>query len=133
MQPEIIKLSLSRLQKAKSDYDASLILFHEDLLLQALNRAYYAIFHSVKALLALDSFETKKHSGVIAYFNEHYVKTGIFDKELSKIFMGAENKRNLSDYDDFFEITKEDVKIQIDRTNLFINKIREYLNTKGVI
>ena len=46
--------------------------------------------------------------------------------------MGAENKRNLSDYDDFFEITKEDVKIQIDRTELFITKIEEYLNKKGV-
>ena len=59
MQPEIIKLCLSRLQKAKSDFNASLNLFKEDLLLQALNRAYYAVFHSAKALLALDNFETK--------------------------------------------------------------------------
>ena len=133
MQPERDKLYLVRLQKAKSDFEASLILYKENMLLQALNRAYYAIFHSAKALLALDNFETNKHSGVIAYFNEHYVKTGIFDKELSKIFMSAENKRNLCYYDDFFAISKDDVKIQIDNAKKFINEIEGYLSKKGII
>jgi uncharacterized protein (UPF0332 family) len=133
MKDKKVTLCLARFKKAQSDFDAALVLLQEDMLLQALNRAYFSIFHSVKALLALDSFETKKHSGVIAYFNEHYVKTGVFEKELSKILMGAENIRNLSDYDDYFEIDKEDVKTHIDNAHIFIHKIQEYLSKKDVI
>jgi uncharacterized protein (UPF0332 family) len=32
------------------------------------NRSYYCIFHSMRAVLALDSFDSNKHSGIIAAF-----------------------------------------------------------------
>ena len=50
----------------------------------AVNRAYYAIFHALRAVTALDGFDSGKHSGVIAYFNRNYVKNGIFNKRISK-------------------------------------------------
>lgn len=31
------------------------------------NRAYYAIFHAMRAVLALDGFDSKKYSGLISY------------------------------------------------------------------
>ncbi len=42
------------------------------------NRSYYAVFYAMLSVTALDDFESSKHSGVISYFNQHYVKTGIF-------------------------------------------------------
>lgn len=36
----------------------------------ALNRAYYSIFHGMRAVNALDDFDSSKHSGVIAHFNQ---------------------------------------------------------------
>ena len=33
----------------------------------------------------LDQFDSSKHSGVIAFFNRSYVKSGIFDKSISKM------------------------------------------------
>ena len=51
----------------------------------AVNRSYYAVFHALRAVTALDHFDSGKHSGIIAYFNQHYVKAGIFDKEISKM------------------------------------------------
>lgn len=39
----------------------------------ALNRAYYSIFHAMRAVNALDGFDISKHSGVIAHFNQNYV------------------------------------------------------------
>ena len=45
----------------------------------AINRSYYATFHSLKALELLDGYDSKKHSGVIAYFRQHYIKNGRFD------------------------------------------------------
>ena len=40
----------------------------------ALNRGYYSIFHAIKAICALDSFDSSRHSGVISHFNQNYVK-----------------------------------------------------------
>ena len=53
------------------------------------NRAYYAIFHAMRALLALDGVDYKKHSGVMAHFNQHYVKTNVFPTTFSDIVSNA--------------------------------------------
>ena len=39
------------------------------------NRAYYCIFHAMRAVLALDGEDYKKHSAVIAQFSVRYLKT----------------------------------------------------------
>jgi uncharacterized protein (UPF0332 family) len=50
-----------------------------------LNRSYYSIFHAMRAVNIMDDFDSSKHSGVIAHFNQNYVKTGEFPREASKI------------------------------------------------
>ena len=44
----------------------------------------YSIFTGVRAVLAKDGIDLKKHAGVIAYFQKEYIKTGEFDKKYSK-------------------------------------------------
>ena len=39
------------------------------------NRSYYAVFSAMRAVLALDGFDSKKHSGIIAEFRRLYLKT----------------------------------------------------------
>lgn len=60
-----------------------LVLAHEDFI-AAVNRAYYAIFYAANALLATKGLERSKHSGVIAAFRQHFVKTGLVDAEFSR-------------------------------------------------
>ncbi|MGN0267892.1 MAG: HEPN domain-containing protein [Lachnospiraceae bacterium] len=36
-----------------------------------MNRCYYAAFYAVKAVLALESVDFRRHKDVIAYFNQH--------------------------------------------------------------
>lgn len=127
MRPEFIELSRYRMEKAKNDLAAAEILFNEKLFDQSLNRSYYAIFHSVRALLALDPFDSRKHSGIIAYFNRIYVASGSFDREYSKILMGAEKMRNKSDYDDFYIAAKTDAEKQIVNAKIFIAGIETML------
>jgi uncharacterized protein (UPF0332 family) len=93
----------------------------------ALNRSYYAIFHAARAIMALDGADRKKHSGVIAYFQQNYVKTGVFDKQLSAIMTKAFDFRQESDYEDFFIISHEDVRNQLENAELFYNEIRAYI------
>lgn len=40
------------------------------------NRSYYAISHAIRALLALDSLDFKKHSAVIAKFGNFMSRPG---------------------------------------------------------
>lgn len=72
MQPKIKDLSLYRIEKAKNDLEASAVLLEKGFFAQSMNRSYYAIFHMARALLALDEFESRKHTGIIAYFNKKY-------------------------------------------------------------
>ncbi|MCR5656778.1 MAG: HEPN domain-containing protein [Butyrivibrio sp.] len=99
----------------------------------ALNRAYYSIFHAIRAVLALDGFDSSKHSGVIAYFNQNYVKTEIFPKDLSRIIRAASENREKADYLDFFIASREEAEKQINRAESFSEYISNYLEEKGVI
>ena len=94
------------------------------------NRLYYAIFSAMRAVLALDGFDSKKHSGIIARFRQSYIKTGILDTEMSKIIDDLEVIREDSDYDDFYIILKEDVEIQAKRAEYFVSEVESYLQNQ---
>ena len=74
------------------------------------NRAYYCIFHAMRAVLALDGLDFKKHSAVISQFTLRYLKTEIFSKEFGKLITNASLIRNRSDYEDFYICSVEDTK-----------------------
>ena len=94
------------------------------------NRLYYAIFSAMRAVLALDGFDSKKHSGIIARFRQSYIKTGTFSTEMSKIIDDLEVIREDSDYDDFYIISKEDVMLQYQRAEFFVSEVERYLQVQ---
>lgn len=61
MNENLLDLSAYRLEKAGNDLESSIILPENGKLAQSANRSYYAIFHAVRALLALDKFDSKKY------------------------------------------------------------------------
>lgn len=63
-----VDLARYRFEKATEDCHASGELLKLNLYKQSMNRSYYAIFHAVRSLLALDGVDFKKHSQVIGYF-----------------------------------------------------------------
>jgi hypothetical protein len=67
------ELASYRLSKAKEDLFSSRELLKNDLFAQSINRSYYAVFHATRSLLAIDGYDSKKHSGVIHFFNQNYI------------------------------------------------------------
>ena len=129
MSPKISKeLSLYRLEQAKEDLKASEILYRENLYKSANNRAYYSIFHSIKAILATKPIDFKKHKDVIAYFNKNYIHTEIFPKNLGRKISDASKIREDSDYEDEFVVNPEITKIQIETARELIGLAEKYLN-----
>jgi len=94
------------------------------------NRSYYCIFHTMRAILALDRFDSRKHSGVIAAFRQRYIKTGIFSAKYSDIVGNAFEVRNESDYEDFYVVSKHDVEAQLENAKVFLAAVEEYITTK---
>lgn len=67
---EKIALSKTRLAIAQERLDfAEKILELGDYKTVA-NRSYYAVFSAMRAVLALDGFDSKKHSGIISEFRK---------------------------------------------------------------
>lgn len=126
-------LSKYRFEKAQTEVEVAYTLFQNGSYSVSLNRSYYAIFHAIRAVNALDDFESSKHSGVIAHFNQHHVRTGDFAKEYSKIIRQASELREQADYEDFFIASREDAEEVLHKANDFIDEVRNYLVEKGIL
>jgi uncharacterized protein (UPF0332 family) len=119
-------LALARLEKATRCLLSAENVIADGDLETAANRSYYCIFHSMKAVLALDEFDSKSHGAIIGKFREKYIKTGIFLTEYSKTIGSAFDIRNESDYEDFYVITQNDVSIQVEKAREFLEAVKEY-------
>lgn len=130
--PDITKVDLSRyrfqkaeemLASAKRDMEAGDFA-------SANNRAYYAIFHAMRAVLALDGEDFKKHSAVIARFTLNYLKPEILPREYSKLISNASLIRNRSDYEDFYICSVADTNTLFSGAVTFCKDIGKYLEQR---
>lgn len=123
-------LSNARFEHAQECLNAAKVLCEAQEYKSAANRSYYAIFHAMRSVLAYDEIDKKHHSGIISEFRRLYIKTGVFDVQLSEIIAALFNIRQDSDYDDFFVISKAEVDEQIANAALFLENVKLYLDTK---
>ena len=119
-------LVLYRMQTAKSDLKSAKILLAADEYKGANNRAYYAIFHAVNAVHALNGKGYKRHKDALANFNKEYVKTEIFPRTMGRKIGEAEEIRHASDYDDFYIASKEESERQVTVADEFIQLVEKY-------
>ncbi len=89
------------------------------------NRAYYAVFYAALALLVTANVEPNKHAGVLAKFDELFVRQGIFPKEMSRILHHAFDMRQAGDYQKSKVITEEQAIDVLTSAEEFVSKIRE--------
>lgn len=130
MESSMIQLSEYRLARAKEAYHDSETLLNQKSFASSVNRSYYAIFHALRAVTALDGFDSSKHSGVISYMNREYVKKGVFDKRLSKILDTAFRLREKADYDDFFVVSSDAAKEQLEKATEVLRMVEAHLQQR---
>lgn len=131
MHPEqTVEISRVRFDHAKECLtDAKLLLAGESYR-SAANRAYYTVFHAMRAVLALDGVDMKHHSGSISEFRRRYIKSGIFDASLSDLISELSSMREGSDYNDFFIVSKAETIEQVQSAETFLTAVEAYLNTQ---
>ena len=121
-------LSKVRYDHALECLDAAKSLLENGNYKSAANRSYYAVFHAMRAVLALNEIDMRHHSGIISEFRKLYIKTGVFETRLSQIISVLFDTRTESDYDDFFVISKAEVVEQTENAEYFLRVIKAYLD-----
>jgi uncharacterized protein (UPF0332 family) len=120
-----IDLSEYRIQRAKDLLSQAKLLHENKKYDGCINRSYYSIFNGIRSILALVGLDSSKHSGIISFFDKHFVKTEIFDKKYSDIVHSAFNSRQENDYEDFYIPTAHESESQIKDCVHFLNEIEK--------
>ena len=118
------------MEKAGEMHAAALRDLREQDYASANNRAYYCIFHAMRAVLALDGEDYKKHSAVIARFTLNYLKTDILPRDYGTLIANAALIRNRSDYEDFYICSVEDTSRLVEGAQRFLDDVRKYINAR---
>ena len=127
MDNKAMEFSKYRLERAKETLKTAKVIFDIKDYKSANNRAYYAIFYAIRAVLALERKDFKRHKDVIAYFNKNYINTEIFPRKLGHKISLAQSIREDSDYDDKYVASEEKTQTQIKTAEELINKVEEYI------
>lgn len=125
-----IDLSKYRIQESKDSLIVAENCLNDGFYKDAINRSYYSAFYAIKAILALDIVDFKRHKDVVAYFNKEYVATGIFQREIGIRLGILKQLREKSDYDDFYIASKEKAEEQLETTKIILSSVEGYLTNK---
>lgn len=118
-----------RMEQARESLGASKIMLKNDMIKDAVNRSYYATFYALKAVLAIEEKDFRRHKDVVAYFNKMYVATEKFPRELGRMIAKLQQLREKSDYDDFFIISIEKAEQQVISAEKVITEVERYLES----
>ncbi len=106
-------LSHYRLDQAEETLKVAQNCLRDGYYKDAINRSYYAAFYAVKAVLALEKVDFKRHKEVIGHFNLHYVKEDLFPRDIGRDLGRLKQIREKSDYDDFFVASQKQAEEQV--------------------
>jgi uncharacterized protein (UPF0332 family) len=120
-----------RMEQAHETLREGEILLGEAALRGVINRAYYAMFYAVLALLATKQLGTSKHSSVLGLFDREFVKTGTFPRELSRSLHLAFDRRQTNDYGEMVLIDQQMAQETLANAKIFVAAIESYLYSSG--
>jgi len=94
----------------------------------AANRLYYACFYAACALLINNGYATRTHNGVFSLLGEHFVSIGLISREQNKFYRRVLELRLTGDYDDFINLTENEILPLVEPAKQFIKTIENLIN-----
>ena len=110
-------------EKAHEALRAAKLLREAGILDAAANRAYYACFYSVSAVLTKEQKSFRKHSGVRAWLHKEMVKKNRLDASWGKLFDWLFENRHRADYESFTRFDPPVVSEMIDQASAFVSEM----------
>jgi uncharacterized protein (UPF0332 family) len=111
------------LGRAREELDAAEHLLRVGLARVALTRAYFAVFHAVRAALYVEGLEPRTHRGALQLFNKHLVKSGRFEPASSRLLARLQKFREEADYGEAFVIDAAGAREELDAARGFVARV----------
>lgn len=119
------------MERAREMLDVAALNWREGYYGSAINRAYYAIFYAANGLLATQGLARSKHSGVVAAFRQHFVKSGKIEGGYSRIYERVMDDRQLTDYDVEASMDSDRARTDLDDAQRLVDRVEALLQTEG--
>ena len=122
----LISLQMEKARRFLSQADEMYAMKHWDM---AANRYYYACFHAVQGLFIAHNLPaTKRHSGTIAQFSLHFVKSGMVEPTHGSFLARMMQLRQKADYNFAFDISEQDLSEFVTLAKDFIQMTEKLIN-----
>lgn len=115
--------------KAQRYLKSANLLFQDGDYESCVSRTYYAMFYCAQAALLTRNLTFSSHKSVIAAFGEHFVKTGVFPKQMGRELNRAFEKRQLGDYEFTSVVSDEDAGELLAQGKEFCSAVKEWIDT----
>ncbi|MCS7301666.1 MAG: HEPN domain-containing protein [Fimbriimonadales bacterium] len=112
-----------RIERAYEALNEAQLLVDHNHYAAAANRLYYACFYAAQALLLRQGMSASRHSGIIALFNQHFLKTKIVDVEVGKTLNRLLDLRNRGDYEPLAQFEREEILMFSEQARAFVDTV----------
>jgi uncharacterized protein (UPF0332 family) len=119
-----------RLSKSEESLEAARVLLTAEKYEKCISSAYYAMFHTAKALILLEGKDAKTHSGLVSIFGEKFVTTGEIDQHIAKLFRKLKRLRQKADYTYDYNPPFEEAEQAVIDAEKFVEEIRKFIKEK---
>ena len=120
---EKVALSDIRTEKSREAMSDAADTFKAGMFKTSVNRSYYAVLHSARALLILHGIDPASHEGVKTMLALHFVKTKILPREVTDIFKALASMRTDVDYGDFESVSRADAGQTLRQATRFVKMV----------
>jgi uncharacterized protein (UPF0332 family) len=100
---------------------------------RAASSAYYAVFHAMTAALASQGLSYSKHSGVMAGFNQHFLKPEVFPRAFFPLIERLFAARIVGDYSYVETVSADEAARGLADAEMIVNAIAVYLTEAGLL
>jgi hypothetical protein len=115
------------LSAAADERDVARLLWQQGHAKQSVGRAYYAVFHTARALLMAEGLQSKTHSGVAYLIQTHFIHSQRIPARFSATLARLQGRREMSDYDAAAVFTLEQAEEALQEAEDFDTAARLWL------
>ena len=118
-----------RMERANESFDEAELMRERGHFNTVVNRAYYAAFYGVTALLESEGLASAKHSGVRAPLNQHFISPGRIPKELGRAYADLFEDRQEGDYADLIRFDEATAAARITQARAWLDHLAPLIET----
>jgi len=120
------------MKKARTNIESAQVLFNNGMYDGAVSASYYAVFHTVSALLASKGMGFNKHKTVINKYNEIFVYPGLIGSVSYRVLSALFKQRLECEYDPIIFIGETGAKEAIALAQSALQDIEHYCQTNNL-